>query len=272
MLRVLSYNIRYNNPADGANAWPRRRDRVASVLHLYHPDLIGLQEVLHDQLVYLASRLPMYGWVGVGRDDGDTRGEYTVIFYRRARLDLVRSGTFWLSQTPDVPGRMGWDADCVRIVTWAEFVDKETGAPCVHANTHFDHRGKRARVESARLLRAFLAARPTAMPAIVTGDFNCTEQSETYRTLTEATAADGLPLRDAMHIAQAPHHGPSGSLNTQFAEPLREKIDYIFVWPQVEEECEEKRKIQVQRHAILADHWDGCYPSDHLPVLADLRI
>lgn len=263
-LRIISYNIRYNNPSDGTNAWPYRQERVSGLLTLYRPDLIGLQEVLHDQLHDLIERLSDFGWLGVGRDDGQTMGEYAPIFYRYTRLDLMESGTFWLSETPHVAGSFGWDADCVRIVTWAQFSDKTTSSKLLHLNTHFDHRGEQARIESAYLLRRFLAERDHDGAIIVTGDFNCTVESLPYRALTAADEVESPLLLDAMQHSQTPHHGPTGTTNHRFAEPLGNKIDYIFYYPVT--------AVTVLRHAILTDHWDGVYSSDHLPVLADLSL
>lgn len=264
MLRVLSYNIRHGKAPDGDYAWPYRKARVASLLNLYQPDLIGLQEVLPAQLDDLCARLPDYQWIGVGRDDGQRAGEHTVIFYRQARLTPRQSDSFWLSPTPAVSGSVGWDAAYPRIVTWASFQDQATGHTFLHLNTHFDHRGAQARLESARLLRRFLATIPPALPVIVTGDFNCTPASLPYHALTLAAMPDGPLLADAMIISAAPHHGPTATTNSNFVNPLRHKIDYIF--------CHPAPQVQVLRHAILADHWDGVYPSDHLPVLADIEV
>jgi endonuclease/exonuclease/phosphatase family metal-dependent hydrolase len=264
MLRVISYNIRNGNAPDGDNAWPQRRARVASLLALYQPDLIGLQEVLPAQLDDLMTQLPDFDWLGVGRDDGHHGGEHTLIGYRRTRLRVGQSNSFWLSPTPDVVGSIGWDACYPRIATWASLLDQETETTFLHLNTHFDHRGGQARLESARLLRRFLAAYPAPLPVIVTGDFNCTPAAPPYQLLTAGQKVDGPPLHDAMTTSTMPHHGPTATTNCSFANPLRDKIDYIFYYPST--------GIQVLRHAVLADHWDGIYPSDHLPVLADIVI
>ena len=269
MIRLLSYNIRYNNPADGENAWPYRKAKVSGLLQLYQPDLIGLQEVLHDQLTDVAHALPNFGWLGVGRDDGQKRGEYAPIFYRRARFDVADSGTFWLSETPQVAGSFGWDAVCVRIATWAILVDKLTQTEWLHLNTHFDHKGQLAQLNSVRLLAQFLTGRRDIGRILVTGDFNCVSGSPPYQRLIEPDNTDHISLADAMHQSQSPHHGPSGTLNSNFIGPIRDKIDFIFVWPTGS--GSEDGTVQVHRHAVLADHWDGCYPSDHLPVLADIE-
>lgn len=272
LLRTISYNIRYHNPADGVNAWPHRQAQVAALLHRHTPDLIGLQEVLKDQLADLAGALTDFAWVGVGREDGRTRGEYAPIFYRRTRLELLASDTFWLSETPDQPGSFGWDAACVRIVTWAAFQDQANGATLLLVNTHLDHRGAQAQVESARRLRRFLNDPAHRLPAIVTGDFNCTAQSWPYHVLTQPIAAAGIPLTDAMVHTQTPHSGPVATFTHGFADPLQEKIDFIFIWPGQAGEAIALPDLQVQRHAILPDQTDGRYPSDHLPVLADIVL
>lgn len=264
MLRVISYNIRNSKAPDGEQGWQYRKDRVAGLLTLYQPDLIGLQEVLSDQLADLTARLPAFTPLGVGRDDGNRSGEHALIFYRHARLKAVANGTFWLSPTPDVAGSIGWDASYPRLVTWAIFVDQRSGATIRQLNTHFDHRGHQARLESAHLLRRFLANDPNSVPTIITGDFNCTTDTQPYHALTSGCQSDGAPLCDAMAISNAPHHGPTATTNSSFCNPLRHKIDYIFCYP--------PESIQILRHAVLADHWDGIYPSDHLPVLADIAL
>ncbi len=203
-LQLLSYNIRYNNPADGANAWPYRQSRVAALLQSYQPDLIGLQEVRHEQLTALATALPAYDWLGVGRDDGVAAGEYAPIFYHRVRLALQEHGHFWLSETPDQVGSFGWDAACVRIATWAIFTDRTTGVRFLHLNTHLDHRGIHAQLESVKLLQTFLANQHPTLPAIITGDFNCTPGSETYQALTAPSPSTGVIFADAMAQSAAP--------------------------------------------------------------------
>jgi len=261
-LRVMSFNIRLNVSGDGPNAWPHRKDLVASMLHFHRPDVVGLQEALSEQVDDLAARLPDFAWVGVGREDGARKGEFAAIFYRRARLALRDQGTFWLSETPNVPGSMGWDAACVRAATWAEFLDAATGATFFFYNTHFDHVGEIARNESARLLLKDALARAGAAPVVAVGDLNCDEGALAYRLL--AGGADDAPfrLRDAKAQSATPHHGPSGTFHA-FTGRLRQRIDYIFV----------NEGVRVLRHATLADYWDGGhYPSDHMPVVADVIL
>ncbi len=155
-VRIMSYNIRYDNPDDGINAWGKRKENVASLIRFYQADLIGLQEVLYKQLTYLEQQLAGYGRIGVGRDDGKQQGEFSPIFYAKEKLALLDQGTFWLSDTPDRPS-VGWDASMERIATWGQFRHEASGDTVFFFNTHFDHRGEQAREESARLLRSRIA-------------------------------------------------------------------------------------------------------------------
>lgn len=273
MIRVISYNIRYNTPADGENAWPHRKNRVVGLLNKYQPDLIGLQEVRKEMLDELIPMLPDFDWVGVGRDDGKSAGEFAAIFYRKDRLRMIESGNIWLSETPEVVGSVGWDASMARIASWAIFVDRLDESQIRHVNTHFDHRGEVAQVESARLLRTFLAEVAVDIPTIITGDFNCNETSAPYQNLTEDGEAT-RPLINAQTVSETPHEGPNKTFNGTFTEPLQERIDYIFIRDveATEQNATTHGSIHVLRHAVLTDNEDGRYPSDHLPVLADIRL
>lgn len=271
-LRIISYNIRYNNPGDKHNAWPQRKARVAALLQQYNPDLIGFQEVLKEQLDDLTAHLSAFAWVGVGRDDGATAGEYAPIFYRRAHFDLLATGTFWLSETPQEPGSFGWDADCVRIATWARLRHKVSDCTLLMLNTHFDHQGEQAQVESALLLRRFLNDPAQRLPAVITGDFNSTAQSWPYEILTTPSEMAGFPLVDTMLHSQNPHRGPRATWANNFTDPLDGKIDFIFMWQMPPVVDGAMPTLQVRQHAILDDQNEGYYPSDHLPVLAELTI
>ena len=255
-LRVMSYNIRYNNPDDGRNAWSNRKERVANLIRFYQADLIGLQEVLYGQLTYLEKQLAGYGRIGVGRDDGKQAGEFSPIFYSEEQLELLDQGTFWLSDTPGQPS-VGWDAALERIVTWGRFRYRTNGDTIVYFNTHFDHRGEQAREESARLLKQKVNEIAADYPVIVTGDFNSDPRSVPYQILT-----DSQRLRDALPISEIPHVGPersSGGFEVT-ASFSGKRIDYVFV----------DQDFQVHRHAIITSYDDGYFPSDHLPVLADV--
>ncbi|WP_218587561.1 endonuclease/exonuclease/phosphatase family protein [Rhodothermus profundi] len=257
-LRVVSYNLRYDNPADGPNAWPHRMDRIVAFVRFYEPDVLGVQEALRAMLDSLQTRLPAYRWVGVGRADGRDGGEFSAIFYRTDRLELLESQTFWLSPTPEVPGSKGWDAALERICTWAHFRDRRTGQTFFVFNTHLDHEGTRARLESARLLHRVIAQKAQQAPVLLTGDFNTTENTPPYAALT----ADGL-LHDALHRTENGHYGPHTTWNGFETLIPDQRIDFIFV----------SANVRVLRHAILVDlDEQGRFASDHLPVLADVLL
>jgi len=258
-LRVMSFNIRYDNPADGENAWPHRRTAVAHLIRRHDAHAVGMQEALYHQLTDLQAQLPDYAWFGVGRDDGGRAGEFTAIWYHRERLDLLEQGTFWLSETPDMPG-LGWDAACRRTVTWGRFRDRATHGRFILFNTHFDHHGRLARQESARLLRRRIGQIAAGDPAVVTGDFNAPPGTEPLRILTE-DAPDGPPLCDSAAVTTSPCQGPPGTFHGFRPDaPLTEPIDYIFV----------ERNWVVTAHHTLADRPAGRWPSDHMPVLVAL--
>ncbi len=255
----MSFNIRYNNPGDGINAWPNRKDWVASLIGEQGADLIGVQEALAPMLADLDARLPGFSRVGVGREDGRAAGEFSAIFYRTDRLTLLDSGTFWLSPTPDVVGSKGWDAAIERVATWGRFRDKQTGCRFVHLNTHFDHIGETARQESAGLIRRRLASLGGGLPILLTGDLNSDPASGAYRVLTRDTLPAAVPpLRDALNASRVAHTGPLSTWTAFRAIEPGRRIDYVLV----------SDPVSVLTHAILTDSRDGRYPSDHLPVLA----
>lgn len=258
--RVLSYNIRYDNPGDGADVWANRRDAMADYLAEARPDLFGLQEALQRQIEYLAGKLPDYRWYGVGRDDGKLRGEFTPIFYRHERLQPLEQGTFWLSETPDEPGSKSWDTAITRICSWVKFRDQQTEREFYAFCTHFDHRGQQARLESARLLRRKIATIAGDAPVVLLGDFNCTPSSEPYRALTIQDAELPPAFVDAKDATATPHAGPDSTWNGFTRIAPQRRIDFIFV-----------RGFDVAAHRIDDPRVSGRFVSDHLPVVADLR-
>ena len=206
-LRVMTFNIRLNIPSDGLNAWPHRKDKAASMIQFHHADIVGLQEALPEQVKDFEERLPDYDWFGVGRDDGKNQGEYAAIFYKKERLKLLQHSTFWLSENPEIPGK-GWDAACIRVVTWGQFRDRKTRKTFFLFNTHFDHKGKIARKESAQLLLKKIKEIAGNSNVIVTGDFNTTPGSIPYKILTESSDSE-IKLVDTITVSQHPHHGPN---------------------------------------------------------------
>jgi endonuclease/exonuclease/phosphatase family metal-dependent hydrolase len=238
---------------------------VASTIQFHNPDLIGLQEARKEQVEDLAARMTDYAWFGVGRDDGVEAGEFMAIFYRHDRFQVQEESTFWLSETPDQPG-LGWDAAYIRVVTWGRLRDLATGRSFYFLNTHFDNRGETAREKSAHQILEFLNVLEPKLPVLLTGDFNATPDSETYRLLTGEDHMSGRKqLIDAKEISESPHHGPSGTFSGFDIKSLSTalpRIDYIFV----------SRGTKVQRHATLSDSFDGMLPSDHLPIIVDFKL
>ena len=261
-VRVMTFNIRYDEPRDGINAWPNRKALVAAMIRFHKADLIGVQEALKNQMDELGALLPEYSWVGVGRADGKTGGEYSAIFYRKARFKSLDGSTFWLSETPNTPST-GWDAALPRIVTWIKLRDLTTGKTFFHFNTHFDHRGEKARTESARLLLNRINQIDPTLPVVVTGDFNFTEDAAGYSVLVGKDSANSKSaLLDARYVSQQGHYGPTSSFNEFKALVPERKIDYVFV----------KGNIRVLQHGVLSETWYGRFPSDHCPVLAEIVI
>ncbi len=260
--RVMTFNIRYDEPRDGENAWPNRKELVASMIRFHQADLVGLQEALNRQLNDLEKLLPEFAAAGVGRDDGKGEGEFSAILYRKDRFKLLNGATFWLSENPEVPGK-GWDAAYPRIVTWVKLKDLRSGKSLFHFNTHFDHRGVQARLESVKLLLLRIEQIAARSPVVVTGDLNFTESSEGYRILTaQANAGKLLPLKDARYVSENGHHGATTTFNEFKALVPEMKIDYVLV----------KGRVRVLQHGVLSDTWDGRFPSDHLPVVAEVVI
>ncbi|MFH1941091.1 MAG: endonuclease/exonuclease/phosphatase family protein [bacterium] len=261
-IRVMSFNIRYDNPDDGDNRWENRKEMVASTLRFHGVDIAGLQEALHGQVADLETLLPQYAWFGVGRDDGKEAGEYSPIFYLKNRFSLLESSTFWLSETPDTPGSRGWDAACNRIVTWGKFEDKNTRDIFYVFNTHFDHRGETAGVQSAKLLLNRIDAIAETHPVILTGDFNAATSDSAYTILTRAS--NTIPgVSDAVTLSESGHYGSTHTFNG-FGEEMEpgHRIDFIFV----------RNVGVVLHHGVIAEKSDGRFASDHYPVIAEIRI
>jgi endonuclease/exonuclease/phosphatase family metal-dependent hydrolase len=263
-LRVASYNVRYAGLDDGARAWPRRRDAVAATVRLHRPDVLCLQEVWQDQLPDLRERLPTYEWVA----ERNGRGEHTPIGYRPARVrpEPGTTGTFALAPDPAAIGESAWDAAVPRIATEARLRDRGTDRSFDLVNVHFDHRGRVARAESARLVRDRLGG----APALVVGDLNARPASGPYRLLTGHDGGTG-PLVDARRVAATPH-GPGVTYVGFGGEGVEEGTDYD---PSRDRRLDHvlARGVDVELYAVATDvdaSWR--HPSDHLPVVTDLRV
>lgn len=243
-LLVGSYNIRYKNGGDSVNGnvWEKRCQVICDQVNFMAPEIFGTQEVLHVQLIDMQARLDGYDYIGVGRDDGKTQGEYEAIFYKRACLRLLDQGHFWLSETPDKPG-LGWDAACVRICSWGKFA-KMTATDdeaFFFFNLHMDHVGVVARREAAKLIVAKIREIAHDAPVIVTGDFNVDQTNEIYSIFVES----GI-LKDSYQAARLrfSENGTFNSFNVDLYTSSR--IDHVFVSP----------GTQVDAYAVMTDgYW-----------------
>jgi endonuclease/exonuclease/phosphatase family metal-dependent hydrolase len=264
-LTVVTYNIRYANPKDGANVWENRREAMVSYLRRTGADLIGLQEVEPAQRAYLAEQLTDYAWYGVGRNAVHDEGEGTPIFYRRDRFDPIDRGTFWLSPTPDVAGSRGWDAALPRVASWMTLRDRRTGHAFLMVNTHFDHMGSEARLQSATLMTRKIdelaRAGNARHPVILTGDFNCRPDSAPYAAIANPADA-ALALVDAQHVSRTPHTGGNSTSNAFTVISPGAKIDHVFV----------RDVPAVLAHRIEDPRVDGRFVSDHQPIVAVLDL
>ena len=260
-LNVMSFNIRYNSPNDGINIWENRKDMVADVFSDYKIDIAGLQEVTKVQLDDLNNRLPDFAYIGVGRDDGKSEGEHCPIYYRKDNLTLLEHGTQWLSETPDVIGSKGWDAALPRIFTWGKFKNNANGEVFYYINTHFDHRGQLARLNSSKLLMSKAAELTDGKSAIIiTGDFNYTKDSEGYQIMT--STENEITFSDTKEITQTPFTGRPHSSNGFREREVSRIIDYIFV----------NEGIKTKTYDILAIIKDSVYVSDHFPVISTIEF
>ena len=252
-LRLMTYNIRLDHASDGVNAWPNRKDWVAAQVQWLRPDILGMQVVLSAQRADLVAGLPGYRWLGEGRDP-EGKGEATPIAFLENRFELIDSGTFWLSPTPEVSSR-AWDAAFPRIVTWARLRALPSGDVVLALNTHWDHVGVIARRQSAVQIQRWLKENARRCERILLfGDFNSTLETEQLQTLTA-----GQSLRDARARSMSPPFGPEGTFNGFKPVPDAKAIDHVLTGP----------GVTVRRHAVFVQVIDGRVPSDHFPVLVD---
>lgn len=253
--RVMTYNIRLDTPADGPNRWDRRRDLLIGQIRLLRPAILGMQEVVPGQRADLVAALPEYVALGGGRDDGKLAGEASPLFVDKTLFRIEASGMFWLSPTPELPS-LGWDAAFRRVASWAHLVRRSDGRRILAVNTHWDHIGKQARLNSARQLRQWITAqRRKGEAVVVLGDFNA--------PLAEASLQDllALPLGDAKARSIEPAIGASITFNGWETVPNKgDTIDHVLI----------SDGLRVRRYHALAEHFDGRLASDHFPVIADL--
>lgn len=256
-LSVVTYNIRYDEPRDGEDRWEKRREVTAETIRAHDPDLVGVQEALRHQLDDLERLLPGYAEIGVGRE-GETRGEYSAILYRSDRFDVLESGTFWFSDTPETPGSTSWGNMTIRICTWAHFRGRE-GELWMY-NTHLDNHSHASRVKSAAMIGHRICARGEGAPVIVTGDFNADENDPAVEAMKDATHGPGLV--DTFRVAH-PDEKDVGTFNDFGRGPAgRSKIDYIFV----------SKRVKVVEAGIDRRKIEGRFGSDHFAVWARVEM
>lgn len=254
-IKVASYNIRMNTQSDGENAWDKRKDRVNELIKYHDFDIMGTQEGFKGQLDDIG-KLKEYAYSGSGRDDGKSAGEHSAIFYKKDRFKLLKSGDFWFSETPDKPGK-GWDARCCnRICSWIKLKDNVTKKEFFVFNSHFDHEGVEARRNSGILLIAKIKEIAGKLPVISMGDFNSTPETEQVIYMSKE-------LNDAFSASELNPYGPVGTFNAfKYDAPLKDRIDYIFT----------SENFKVLKYGVLTDSYHQKFPSDHLPVVVDLRL
>lgn len=253
---AMTFNIRYPTQNDGENWWEYRKERVADLVRFYEPDVMGIQEGLHRQVIFLDSALTEYSFVGAGRDDGEKGGEYSALFYKPGVLEVLESGTFWLSETPDRVS-VGWDASMERISTWARFRITESGKEILVFNAHLDHRGPESRLNALKLIYSRSEdMNQNGTPVLVMGDLNAVPESEPIQYLSSV-------MNDSRAVSETRPYGPVGTYNGfDISHPLDRRIDYIFVSDQV----------AVQKYGVLSDTQNERTPSDHLPVFISFVV
>lgn len=260
-LNVMSFNIRYDNPGDSLNSWQYRKDIAAQTIKDQNADIVGAQEVLVNQLNDLKTSLPEYNAVGVGRIDGLEKGEYSAILYKKDRFSEIKSGHFWLSETPEEVGSKGWDGACERIATWIILEEISSKKQIFFINTHLDHVGKVAREKGVSLLLDRIAELSKGLPVISTGDFNATPDSDVIKHVTDPVNPNYLMHTKDMAVVKS---GTAWTFHDFGRLPLekREFIDYIFVKPDT----------KVLKHAVIPEMLNDKFISDHSAVAAQIEI
>lgn len=278
-----TYNVRNANRGDSiaGNGWGQRYPYIALQIQFNGFDIFGTQEAKHHQLEDLKKAMPKYDYIGIGRDDGKLAGEFSAIFYRTDKFEVLEHGDFWLSTETTFPNK-GWDAALPRICTWGKFRDKRTGFTFLFYNLHMDHVGVKARAESAKLILKKMKEFPTELPTILTGDFNVDQNNESYTLLDQS----GI-MRDSYQIADL-RYAPNGTFNGFHPDRKTDsRIDHLFV----------TKEFSVQRYGILTDTYrseapekpqaeqNGNFPkevsmtkyiartpSDHFPVMIVVEV
>ncbi|WP_186755352.1 endonuclease/exonuclease/phosphatase family protein [Echinicola salinicaeni] len=252
-LTIATFNIRYDNPKDAPNNWDNRKEVVVDLIKFHGFDVFGIQEGLKHQVQYIDENLSNFAYVGVGRDNGKDKGEYSAIFYNKDKFKVLESNTFWLAPDTSKPVK-GWDAALPRICTYAKLQDKKSGQQFWFFNTHFDHVGLEARQESGKLILSKMQeATQAGIPVMLTGDFNVDQENPAYILLK-----DSKELKDCYEAADV-RYANNGTFNSfDNTKSTDRRIDHIFV----------SEDLNVKKYGILTDTYHNLYPSDHFPVMA----
>jgi endonuclease/exonuclease/phosphatase family metal-dependent hydrolase len=262
-VRIMTFNIRYENTIDGPNSWSLRRELAIGVIRRFDPDFVGLQEALPGQIADLSKAFPEYRMIGRSRNANPKRGEAVPIFYRekRWRLDDKQRGTFWLSSTPESPGSATWGNTLPRVVTWGRFIEKQSGRGLYVYNTHFDHASEQSRRKSGTLLARRIAERQQREPVLLAGDFNSGESSPALAYLMGQAEQSPLKLIDTFREVH-PREKRVGTFHGFRGGDDGEKIDFVLASP----------GVKVRSAEIVRDHRGRLYPSDHCPVTAEVSF
>jgi endonuclease/exonuclease/phosphatase family metal-dependent hydrolase len=250
---LATFNIRC--PVDKTpNSWQERKDRCLTVIRNNRLDIFGIQEAVHQQLQDLLSG-GEYAFIGGGRNDFKKSGEFSAILYRKERFQVLESGTFSLSEKPEVPGYISWNSACPRIATWGLFLDKKTGRKFIYYNTHLDHISSQARVNGIKLIVEHAGKKANGLPLILSGDFNAHPDSRVYQTASSL-------LKDSAVVSETPHAGPLATYTAYGKSSSKQPIDFVFV----------SDNLRVLTHKTDNTRIDGKYPSDHDPVVVTLEF
>jgi endonuclease/exonuclease/phosphatase family metal-dependent hydrolase len=248
-LRVMTFNIRYGTADDGDNNWMFRTNLVFETIKSFNPDVLGLQEALQFQIDELINQLPEYNYVGVGRDDGKSAGEFSCILYRKERFEIDSTNTFWFSETPEVVASKSWGNNITRICTWAKINDKLSKKSFYVFNVHLDHESQNSREKSSTLLMNQINEK--LLPVILTGDFNCGDENPVIKTILSSGLTDTFRK---LHTKR----NDEGTFNSFKGETNGDKIDFIFT----------SKEFEVFYSTIVRTNYNGKFPSDHFPVTA----
>ena len=252
--RIATYNVRYDNKGDSLNPWQQRLPGIVQMINFYDFDIFGAQEVLNNQREDLSKALPGFDYIGIGREDGDKKGEFSPIYFKTDKFKLLQKGTFWLAETTDKPVK-GWDAALPRICSWGQFEDRKTGLRFFMFNTHFDHRGVQARKQSAQLILDKIKSIAGNAPVVLTGDFNVDQFNESYTLLNTSGV-----MKDAFTTAPI-KLATNGTFNSfDITTKTDRRIDHIFL----------TAAFEAKRYGILTDTYNGKFPSDHFPVMIEV--